>query len=113
MTLREALDAAAADQVGIEVRQEGGRTEWLVAGQVFAAIDGDTAEYRLDPAVARAALGTPDTAPLPRGPEWVAFRPPVLDQMAVDRATAWFASAARRAGSRRDQGGATRADARP
>jgi hypothetical protein len=113
MTLREALDAAAAGQIGIEVRQEGGRTEWLAAGQVFAALDGDTAEYRLDPAVARAALGTPDTATLPRGPEWVAFRPPVLDQMAVDRATAWFASAARRAGSQRDEGRAPRPEAPP
>jgi hypothetical protein len=40
----------------------------------------------------RAALRTPDTAPSPRGPDWVAFAPEVLDDPAIDRAEAWFLS---------------------
>jgi hypothetical protein len=47
--------------------------------------------------VAKAALRTPDTAGSGRGVDWVAFSPPELDQHAIDRATAWLASAWRRA----------------
>ena len=64
---------------------------------LFAALAGDRAEFRLDPLVARAALRTPGTSPSPRGPDWVAFAPAVLDDGAVDRAEAWFLSAHRRA----------------
>jgi hypothetical protein len=54
-------------------------------------------EFRLDPIVARAALGTPDTSASSRGPEWVAFSPAELDRFAVDRALAWLGAAHRRA----------------
>ena len=54
--------------------------------------------FRLDPAVAAAAQRTPDTVTSERGPDWVVFAPVVLDAPAVDRAIAWFGSAARRAG---------------
>ncbi|MBI3751644.1 MAG: hypothetical protein HY263_08335 [Chloroflexi bacterium] len=54
-------------------------------------------ELRLDPAIARAATRTPDTAPSDRGPEWVRFAPRELDDHAVDRLEAWFAFARRRA----------------
>ena len=45
----------------------------------------------------RRRLRTPDTADSARGADWVAFSPPELDQHAIDRATAWLASAWRRA----------------
>ena len=60
-------------------------------------MSGDRAEFRLDPAVAAAALRTPDTSPSPRGADWVAFSPAALDGHALDRAKAWLASAWRRA----------------
>ena len=47
--------------------------------------------------MASAALRTPDTAASPRGSDWVAFAPAELDRHAIDRATAWLASAWRRA----------------
>jgi hypothetical protein len=81
-----ATDAAAA-------------TEWSRAGIPFAMIDRDTLEVRLAPAVAGAALRTPDTTQSTRGREWVRFTPVVLDQYAVDRATAWIESAWRNAAS--------------
>jgi hypothetical protein len=99
VTLRDALEAAAAaaDLPGVTASGKGTRTEWLAGGVVFAALEGDLAEFRLDPVVARAARGTPDTAVSSRGPDWVAFRPQELDRMALDRLTAWYTSAARRA----------------
>lgn len=97
MTLAE-LFAEAASSVGAIDRREGaGGFEYLVGGRQFAALAGDTAEFRLDPLVGRAALGTPDAMPSPRGPDWVAFRPAELDRFASDRATAWFHSAWRHA----------------
>jgi hypothetical protein len=67
------------------------------AGTPFAAMDGDALEVRLDPAVAAAALRTPDTDASSRGPAWVRFDPPELDRMAIDRATAWLEYAWRHA----------------
>ena len=69
------------------------------SGRAFAAVstDGAVADFRLDPAVAGAALRTPDTAPSRRGPDWVSFSPETLDDHALDRAEAWFGSAWRRA----------------
>ena len=64
---------------------------------IFATLEGGVAQFRLDPAVAAAAMRTPDTGPSHRGPEWVAFAPPHLDEHAADRAIAWFESAYRRA----------------
>ena len=74
-----------------------GAVEWSIGGRVFAAAVGGRAEFRLDPMVAAAALRTPDTGPSGRGNDWVAFTPRELDQHALDRATAWLASAWRRA----------------
>lgn len=104
MRIRDAVEAAAveaADEVDVVRRDVGTRTEWLAAGTLFATLDGDAAEYRLSPVVARAALGTPETSASPRGPDWVLFRPTTLDRTAVDRASAWFVSAARRAAEAR------------
>ncbi len=54
-------------------------------------------EFRLDPAVAAAALRTPDTSHLAAGQDWISFSPETLDEHAADRAEAWFGSAWRRA----------------
>jgi hypothetical protein len=99
VTLRELLATVAADldEVTAAPTVDGG-TAWSREAAVFAVLgaDGTTAEFQLDPAIAAAAVRTPDTAPSQRGHGWVRFRPPMLDGHAVDRATAWFISAFRR-----------------
>jgi hypothetical protein len=98
-TLAAVLDEAAAE---LEDAERSGATNgdtvtWSIGGVTFAAVTGGRAEFRLDPMVASAALRTPDTASSPRGAGWVAFAPTDLDRHAIDRATAWLASAWRRA----------------
>ena len=97
MTIAEVLDAEAAELHGVEWRTAGGGIEWVADGVTFAALAGDTAEFRLSPAVAAAARGTPDAGASGRGADWVAFSPPRLDRYAQDRAVAWFGSAYRTA----------------
>jgi hypothetical protein len=98
LTLAEAIEDAAGRLPGVERRETpGAGIEWLVAGHPFAAVQAKTVEFRLDPVVARAALGTSDTSVSIRGAEWVAFSPAELDRFAVDRAVAWFGAAHRRA----------------
>jgi hypothetical protein len=97
MTLRELLEDAAGDLGEVESAMAGDALEWRRSGQPFAVANGDTAEFRLDPLVAKAALRTPDTEASSRGPDWVRFSPRTLDGHAVDRAEAWLASAWRRA----------------
>ncbi|HET9680473.1 MAG TPA: hypothetical protein VFP19_00425 [Candidatus Limnocylindrales bacterium] len=75
----------------------GGGTEWSRGGRRFAVLEGDAVELRLDPAIAAAALRTPDTSPSTRGTPWVRFAPAELDGHAIDRVTAWFGLAYRRA----------------
>jgi hypothetical protein len=98
-TLAGVLDEAAAEleDAARAATADGSGVEWSIGGVTFAAIAGERAEFRLDPAVATAALRTPDTAPSARGRDWVAFAPADIDQHAIDRATAWLASAWRRA----------------
>jgi hypothetical protein len=72
-------------------------TEWSREGVVFATLAGQAAELRLDPAIASAAIKTPDTSHSTRGMPWVRFAPRTLDGHAIDRATAWFDLAYRRA----------------
>jgi len=91
------VDAATELEDAERTAADGSTVEWSIAGITFAAVSGGSAEFRLDPLVAKAALRTPDTADSGRGPDWVAFSPPELDQHAIDRATAWLASAWRRA----------------
>jgi hypothetical protein len=97
LTLLDVLTAAAEDLPDIQAGGSEGALHWRANGVSFAALEGDRAEFRLDPLVARAALRTPDTSPSTRGAEWVAFSPSVLDDGAVDRAEAWFLSAYRHA----------------
>ena len=98
-TLATVLDEAGADLEDAQrsAATNGDTVEWSIGGIVFAAVNANRSEFRLDPMVAAAALRTPDTAPSPRGRDWVAFSPTELDRHAIDRATAWLASAWRRA----------------
>jgi hypothetical protein len=103
MTLGELLSEAAADlEAVVAARSPDGGLTWSRSGQPFAAAsaDGAAAEFDLDPAVAAAAIRTPDVVPSGRGPGWVAFRPAEIDDHAADRAVAWLASAHRRVGPR-------------
>ncbi len=99
MNLRELLDDATDDLPGA-VREAGrlGEATWMRGGRAFATVsaDGSVAEFALDPAVADAAIRTPDVTRSDRGPGWVAFSPADLDDHDADRAVAWFASAHRR-----------------
>jgi hypothetical protein len=100
MNLEDVLREAATAIAEVESATEpGGALVWSRAGHPFAALGdiGTAAEFGLDPAVAAAAVRTPDVAPSTRGPGWVRFSPKVLDGHGVDRAEAWFASAYRRA----------------
>lgn len=97
LALADVLAAAAEDLAGVAVTADGETIAWSTGAAPFATLTGARAEFHLDPLVARAALRTPDTAPSPRGPDWVAFVPALLDDPAVDRAEAWFLSAHRRA----------------
>jgi hypothetical protein len=101
-TLLEALTAAATGLPDVEGRPTPRGTEWLARGRPFAAVTGNVAEYRLEPTIARAALGTPDTSRSLRGNDWIAFRPSELDRFAIDRAIAWFGAAHRRASALRN-----------
>ena len=95
LSLADILAASAEEVDGIATDADGASTTWSAAGRVFATLSGDRAEFHLDPLVVRAALRTPDTGPSPRGTEWIAFAPGVLDDPSVDRAEAWFLSAHR------------------
>ena len=72
---------------------------WSRGSVEFAVVGPFGAEIRLDRQVAAAAVRTPDTAPSPRGPEWVRFNPRELDAHALDRLQAWLELAHRRAGA--------------
>ena len=71
---------------------------WSRGSVEFAVVGPFGVELRLDRQVAAAATRTPDTAPSPRGPEWVRFNPRELDAHALDRLQAWLELAHRRAG---------------
>ena len=89
MTLGELLESEAAELMGI-VRDIGpdDAVSWSRDGRPFAILsaDGVVAEFALDPAVAAAAIRTPDTDPSDRGPGWVRFAPVKLDDHGADRA---------------------------
>lgn len=96
LTIAEVLAAAAEDLVGVTTASSADTMTWSVGPTPFAVLTGEHAEFRLDPLVVAAALRTPDTAPSPRGLDWVAFAPVILDDAAIDRAEAWYLSAHRR-----------------
>jgi hypothetical protein len=97
--LDELLAEAAGGLPGTAVSGgDDGSTTWSRGGRAYAAVSADrsTASFCLDPAVAAAAIRTPDTTASGRGPGWVDFRPDDLDDHAADRAVAWLGSAYRR-----------------
>jgi hypothetical protein len=85
--------AAALGEVGLRVA--GSATEVVADGVVVAVIAPGGFEVGLRPAVATAALRTPDVEPSPRGRGWIRFAPAALDGFARDRAVAWLESAVR------------------
>jgi len=97
-TLRSVIEESAAALPDVEVARLGWETSWARGGRVFAVLDDTGAELRLDVPIAAAAMKTPDVAASSRGAEWVRFAPATLDGHAVDRLTAWFGLAYRRAG---------------
>jgi hypothetical protein len=98
--LADVLVNAAAEIDDLSTRPTPGGFEFVVGGRVIAAVEGAVAEFRLDPAVAGAALRTPDTKASPTSSERIAFAPVTVDRYALDRAVAWLASAARLASKR-------------
>jgi hypothetical protein len=83
-----ASDAGANASSGGEFSVVGSHTRGL----------GNSAEFRLDPEVAEAALGTPSTSSSSRGAEWVRLTVNEDNPHDYDRARAWFLSAWRKAG---------------
>jgi hypothetical protein len=95
--LGDVIEAAAGELEDVDRGARGTGVEWSTHGIVFAAVEGNRAEFRLAPPVVAAALRTPSTQASARGGDWVAFAPAALDGHAIDRAEAWLASAWRRA----------------
>lgn len=98
--LVEAVGAAVKELSEVSADQAAdGSTAWRRAGVPFAVVgrDGSAVQVRVGPAIAAAAVRTPDTSPGVLGPDWVAFAPPELDGHAFDRLEAWMAAAHRRA----------------
>ena len=71
---------------------------WSRGGKAFAALGPNGIEVRLDRPIAAAATRTADSAPSPRGAEWIRFNPGELDGHALDRLRAWLELGYRRAG---------------
>jgi hypothetical protein len=102
VTSLEELLVADAQKVGAlkEAAANGGH-EFSHGRHKFAFVNGDVAEFRLDPEIVEAALRTPSTTASTRGPDWVCLTVREADQHAVDRARAWFLSAYRAVDSSR------------
>ena len=103
MMLRVVLEEEGSDLPDTVIAEAvDGSLTWSRDGRLFAvaSVDGDRAEFGLDPVVADAATRTPDVTPSARGAGWVDFAPLAIDDHAADRAVAWLASAHRRSASR-------------
>ena len=103
MMLRVVLEEEGSDLPDTVIAEAvDGSLTWSRDGRLFAvaSLDGDRAEFGLDPVVADAATRTPDVTPSARGAGWVVFAPQAIDDHAADRAVAWLASAHRRSVSR-------------
>ena len=97
-TLATTLAGLAEGLDDVRVLVSGGSMTWSRGETAFAVVTGSSVELRLDPAVAAAALKTPGTAASQRGAEWVRYAPETLEAHDLDRLTAWYALAHRRAG---------------
>lgn len=96
-TLATTLAGLATGLDDVRVQISGGSMTWSRGQVAFAVLDGHAVELRLDRAVAAGALQTPDTEASERGPEWVRYAPATIEGHDLDRLTAWFALAHRRA----------------
>jgi hypothetical protein len=97
-SLAATLAALANALDDTRVRISGGSMTWSRGDTAFAVLEGSAVELRLDRAVAAAALNTPETTGSQRGAEWVRYAPATLEGHDLDRLTAWFGLAHRRAG---------------
>ena len=96
-TLDERVEAVIAELDGVTRQRDGESVAYATGGRVFTVLMQDLLEVALDPAVAAAALRTPDTLASSRGKGWIAFTPDGIDRFALDRADAWVRLAHRRA----------------
>ena len=97
-TLERIISEFLEDLPDVASSPGGAGRSWLRGKVEFAVAGPFGVELRLDRQVAVAATRTPDTAPSPRGPDWVRFNPRELDPHALDRLAAWLELAHRRAG---------------
>ncbi len=95
--LHERLDEVAAELGGIERLAQADVVSYRVGGVTFALVEGPRASFRLKGDIAQAALRTPGVRASGRGPGWVELEPERVDLFTLDRAVAWFESAARHA----------------
>ena len=95
LELDAVLGEIAGDLEGATTTRLGVGFEVSAGGIVVGVVAGGVAELRLRPAVASAALRTPDVAASGRGPGWIRFAPATVDDFALDRAVAWLESAVR------------------
>lgn len=95
--LLDAIDVVVEDLPDVAVATSGPATTWSRGGLAFALLGTSSVELRIGPAVAAAAIRTPDTRAAPRGVDWVEFGPVELDGHALDRLGAWLQLAYRRA----------------
>ena len=91
------LEEVAATLGGVTSVGRDSDLAWAVGGHSIVALEDGTASFRVGREIGAAARHTPETAASALGPEWVAFRPAILDGHARDRIVAWFAAAHRRA----------------
>ena len=96
-TLDERVEAVIEELDGVTRQRDGESVAYAVGGRVFAVLMQDLLEVALEPAIAGAALRTPDTLASLRGTGWIAFTPDGIDRFALDRAEAWVRLAYRRA----------------
>lgn len=97
-TLEQQVVDLIAGRPDVSTAPGGAGRAWSRGGIEFAVVGPFGVEIRLERQVAAAAARTPDTAPSPRGPDWVRFNPRELDAHALDRLEAWLELAHRRAG---------------
>jgi hypothetical protein len=95
--LLDALEPLVADLPDVVMAPGATSTTWSRGGTAFAVLGADAIELRIGPAIAEAAIRTPDTRAAARGVDWVEFTPIELDAHALDRLEAWFGLAYRRA----------------
>ena len=94
----EAFLSGLALETGAAASSTAGLVDFKREGRSFASAQGNVVEFRLDPEVADAVLGTPDTSASGRAAGWVRLAPATPKPNDFDRARAWFLSAFRYAG---------------